>query len=540
MYVIFCNFAQFFVKLKNCKMKIPFHLTAFAAVIIASMASCKSRQMVQTKSPERSIVILYDNDVHCGIEGYARMAGLRDAVRDTAWCALVSSGDYLQGGTAGAISKGQYIADIMRNMNYDAATLGNHEFDYSVPRMMELIASAKLPVTCANLYNTASGKRVFPSYIMKTYGNRKVAFIGATTTGTLYTESYAFYDENGGQMYDLSEKDVYKHIQKAADDARADGADYVIVLAHLGETPNTLNCDSHGLVAATRGIDAVLDGHTHSVIECAYVENLDGKKIPVTQTGTKFQHVGKLLIDNKGNFTPHLIPLSEIKQENSTVKATTDSIVAEMSVLTDRPVCHSDYPLRILNEEGKQLVRMAETNAGDLVTDAYRALSKADIAITNGGGIRTELPAGDLKYGDIVSLLPYDNYLCVVEISGAELLDLLEACCKDTPVENGNFPQSSGMSFTINTKASPRVSDLKVLDGATGEYLPVIADKKYSLATIDYCITGGGLEAKLRNAKMLKENICRYNDALVTYVTEILGGKIPERYAEPQGRITIK
>lgn len=522
-------------------MKIPFHLTAFAALVVVCMASCKSRQMVQTQAiPERNIVILYDNDVHCGIEGYARMAGLRDAVRDTAWCAMVSSGDYLQGGTAGAISKGQYIADVMRNMGYDAVALGNHEFDYYVPRMLELIASAQLPVTCANLYDTSTGERMFPAYIMKTYGNKKVAFIGATTTSTLYTESYSFFDEKGVQTYDLSEKNVYNVIQETVDNARSEGADYVIVISHFGESKNVLNCDSYGLISATRGIDAVLDGHSHSVIECAYIENLDGKKIPVSQTGTKFQHVGKLLIDNNGNFTTQLIPLDEIKQENITVKATTDSIIAQMSELTNRPVCHSDYALRILDEEGRQQVRMAETNAGDLVTDAYRVLTKADIAITNGGGIRTELPAGDLKYGDIVSLLPYDNYLCVIEISGAELLDLLEACCQFTPEENGDFPQSSGMSFTININSSPRISDLKVLDSTTGEYLPVVADKKYTLATIDYCITGGGLLAKLRNAKMLKESICRYNDALVTYVTETLGGKIPERYAQPQGRITIK
>lgn len=509
------------------------------ALTLAVFTACKTRQVVMTASPDRSIVVLYENDVHCGIEGYPKLAGLRDAVSDTAWCALVSCGDYLQGGTAGAISKGQYVADILRNMGYDAATLGNHEFDYNVDRMKELIASAQLPVTCANLYDCSNGKRMFPSYIIKEYGKKKVAFIGATTTGTLYTESYAFFDDNGRQMYELSEKDIYNKVQQAADDARKAGADYVIVIGHLGESKNVLNCDSHGLIAATRGIDAVLDGHTHSVVACAYVPNADGKPIPVSQTGTKFQNIGKLLIDRNGKISTQLIPFNEVTQESSRVKATADSIIAEMSVLTNRPVCHSDYPLRILDEEGRQLVRMAETNAGDLVTDAYRALTKADIAITNGGGIRTELPAGDLKYGDVVSLLPYDNYLCVCELTGAELLDLLEACCQYTPEENGDFPQSSGMTFTINTNGSPRVTDLKILNASTNEYQPVDMDAKYQLATIDYCITGGGLQAKLRNAKVLKEGICRYNDALVTYVTETLGGKIPERYAEPQGRIKI-
>lgn len=510
-----------------------------AALLLPLITACKTRQVAMPASPDRSIVVLYENDVHCDIEGYPRLAGLRDVVSDTAWCALVSCGDYLQGGTAGAISKGQYVADILRNMGYDAATLGNHEFDYNVDRMKELIASAQLPVTCANLYDCSNGKRMFPSYIIKEYGKKKVAFIGATTTGTLYTESYAFFDENGRQMYELSEKDIYNKVQQAADDARKAGADYVIVIGHLGETKNEYNCDSHGLVIATRGIDAVLDGHTHSEVECAYVPNADGKLIPISQTGTKFQNVGKLLIDRNGKISTHLIPFDKVTEESKRVKATTDSIVSLMSVLTNRPVCHSDFPLRILDEEGRQLVRMEETNAGDLVTDAYRSLTKADVAITNGGGIRTELPAGDLKYGDMVSLLPYDNYLCVVEITGAELLDLLETCCAFTPVEHGDFPQSSGMKFTVNLNTTPRVSNLRIMDAATGEYVPADMNRKYQLATIDYCITGGGLHAKLRNAKVLKEGICRYNDALVTYVTETLGGKIPERYAKPQGRIEI-
>lgn len=503
------------------------------------LTGCKTRQMVTVQPAEKSIVILYDNDVHCGIEGYAKMAGLRDAVSDTAWCALVSSGDYLQGGTAGAISKGRYIADIMRNMDYDAVTLGNHEFDYYVDKMMELIALGKLPVTCANFYEIGKDKAVFPSYIMKTYGNKKVAFVGATTTTTLYTEAYAFYTSDNVPVYTLCEKDVYNKVQNAVDDARRAGADYVVAITHFGESKNVINCDSHGLVSSTRGIDVVLDGHTHSVIECDYVTNLDGKKVPVTQTGTKFQNVGKLVINNLGQMSTHLVPLSEINVENARVKATTDSIIAQMEVLTKRPVCHSDYPLSILDANGRQQVRYAETNSGDLVADAYISISGADVAITNGGGIRSELPAGDLTYGDIVGMLPYDNYLYIVELTGAELLETLEACCSFSPEENGDFPQVSGMSYTIHQGGKPCVTDLKIMDKATGDYVPVDLNKAYQLATIDYCVTGGGLQNKLRNVKVLKENICRYNDALVTYVTETLGGKIPEKYAKPQGRIVI-
>lgn len=506
---------------------------------VACLTGCKTRQLVANQPVDRSIVILYDNDVHCGIEGYAKMAGLRDAVSDTAWTALVSSGDYLQGGTAGAISKGQYIADIMKEMGYDAVTLGNHEFDYAVPRLMELVGFANLPVTCANLYDKRNDKVVFAPFIMKTYGSKKVAFVGAVTTSTLYTEAYAFYDEQENSVYHLCEPDVYTKVQNAVDEAHRQGADYVVVLSHFGESKNTLNCDSHGLVAATRGIDVVLDGHTHSVIEHDYVANLDGKMIPVTQTGTKFENVGKLVISNTGQISTHLVPIKHITTENVRVKAVTDSINGLMEVLTKRPVCHSEYDLSILDNEGRQQVRYAETNSGDLVADAYISITGADVAISNGGGIRSGLKAGDLTYGDILGMLPYDNYLYVVEVSGEELLGVLEACCQFSPEENGDFPQVSGMSFHITQGGKPCVSELKIMDKASGEYVPVDLNRKYQLATIDYCITGGGLQSKLRNVKVLKESICRYNDALITYVTETLGGKIPERYAKPQGRIFI-
>lgn len=511
-------------------------------VVALLLTGCKtSHNSILTQQPQsdKSIVILYENDVHCGIEGYAKMAGLRDAVRDTAWAALVSSGDYLQGGTAGAISNGQYIADIMKEMHYDAVTLGNHEFDYKIPRMMELIDFAQLPVTNANLYEQPSNKRVFAPFIMKQYGNRKVAFIGVTTPSAYYTEEYAFIEADGSVHYNLREGDIYQLVQEATDEARKAGADYVIVLSHLGEEENVQNCDSHGLVANTRGIDAVLDGHTHSVVECSYVANKDGKLIPVSETGTKFANVGKLVIDKKGGISTQLIPFSAISSINDRVKTVTDSINAVMAEKVQRVVCKSDYVLEILDAEGRQAVRYCETNAGDLVTDAFRELTGSDIAITNGGGIRTSLKAGDLNYGDIVALLPYDNYLCVIDITGAQIVDLLEACCQFAPVENGDFPQVSGIKFTLDLASKPRISDVKVMNKA-GEYEAIIMDKKYSLATIDYCITGGGLQGKLKTYPITKDKIMLYSDALVKYVTENLNGVIPARYSAPQGRIITK
>ena len=231
--------------------------------LIALAMSC------QIAAAQKSIVILYENDAHCGIDGYTKMAGLRDAINssDTAYAAAVCCGDFLQGNTTGAISKGQYIADILRLMDYHALTLGNHEFDYGVPRMRKLLEDAGTPVTCVNLYEAGEPEPMYAPYIIHQYGDKKIAYIGACTPETMILEGYSFYDTNGILLYDLKPKTFYALVQQAVDAARAEGADYVILLSHVGETPQSMGFSSYRLVNNTRGIDIVLDGHSHEVIE---------------------------------------------------------------------------------------------------------------------------------------------------------------------------------------------------------------------------------------------------------------------------------
>lgn len=518
-----------------------FPLLSLVAMSAVVFTGCKTSKLPvnQVYEKQKSIVVIYDNDVHCGIDGYARMAGLRDAVSDTAYTALVSSGDFLQGGTTGALSHGQYIVDIMKTMDYDAITLGNHEFDYGVPAMFNLLEQVGSPVACVN-FRDMTGKRIYEPYVMKQMGNKKVAFIGAVTPTTMATEAYSFFDKDDKQLYDLAEKEVYQMVQEQVNEARKAGADYVVMITHLGEEKNYMNVDSHGLVEATNGIDIVLDGHSHSVIPHDIVNNKDGKPIIVTQTGTKLANVGKLLITPDGKLSTELIPIEKCTQVSAKVQHATDSIKTLMDVLVNRKICKLDYDLHILDENGKQAVRREETNAGDIVTDAYRALTGADFAITNGGGIRSEAKAGDLTYGDVIAFLPYDNYVSIVEITGAQLLDVLETCTSFIPVEDGDFPQVSGIKFTVHaSRDTNRVTDLVVLNKTTGEYEPVDLDRTYQLATIDYCITGGGLRSKLKKNNVIKPSIVIYNECLIQYVVENLKGHIGDEYAKPQGRITI-
>ena len=488
---------------------------------------------------QKSIVILYENDVHCGIDGYTKMAGLRDAINrsDTAYAAIVCCGDFLQGNTSGSISKGQYIIDIMRLMDYHAVTLGNHEFDYGIPRMKMLLEQLGAPIVSANLYDVAEQEPVYMPYVIHQYGNKRVAFIGATTPETMKLEGYAFYDTNGGLEYDLRPKTFYQVVQQTVDNARAAGADYVVLLSHVGETTQSMGFNSHLLVNNTHGIDVVLDGHSHEIFENVKAANLDGKLITVTQTGTQFENIGKLLITPDGHLSTHLIKPADIPYENARITAVTDSIKQLVKAATSKVLGHTDYRLVVSDENKQWIVRGRETNAGDLVADSYRYAMKSDIAFENGGGIRNDIMPGDITYGDVIGMLPYDNTLRRIGVSGKILKDMLARCTALVPVLDGNFPQCSGLRFTIHSK-SHTVSDIEVLKD-DGTYAPLDENHTYSVTMTDYNHEGGGFFDCFKKCSVLQESSLRYYEALSNYLTKVLGGNTGSAYAQPQGRIKI-
>lgn len=503
-------------------------------LLMALLLSCTDRG-------NRSIVILYDNDVHCNVEGYSAMKGLADACGDTAWTALVSSGDFLNGGLAGATSRGEYVTDIMKEMHYDAVALGNHEFDYRVPRLLELVHDASLPVVNLNFRTIASDSLFFQPYIIKKYGNKRIAFLGVLTPETIISEAYAFFNKDTQQMYTLCKDRLVEQVQRYVDEVRHLGADYVIVLSHLGEVSPRNIITSIELIQQTRGIDVLLDGHTHSTIPCDTIFNLDGKPVILSQTGTRFQNIGKLLITPDGRISTELIPTDSIRHRNSRVLEITDSIISEMSEQTEQVLCHCNFPVTIRDEEGRMIVRCRETNAGNLVCDAFRKVSGAQLAVNNGGGMRENLPEGDWTYADIVNMLPYDNYLQVIKLSGAKLLELLLATTANAPRLDGQFPQISGFRFTLNINATghKRVSNVQVYNDSTHHYEPLSLSREYTLCTTNYCISGGGMYHVLHQQEVVADNIIPYHESLVRYITHHLHGKIPSRYANVEDRIQI-
>ena len=427
-----------------------------------------------TVTAQKSIVILYENDVHCGIDGYTKMAGLRDAINrtDTAYAAAVCVGDFLQGNTTGAISKGQYIVDIMRLMDYHALTLGNHEFDYGVPRMRALLEQVGTPVVCANFYEAGEPNPVFAPYVIHQYGDKKVAFVGACTPETMILEGYSFYDTNGILLYDLKPKTFYELIQQAVDAARKEGADYVVLLSHVGETPQSMGFSSHRLVNNTRGIDVVLDGHSHEIFEGVMVKNLDGKEIAVTQTGTQFANVGKLLITPDGRMTTHLIKSTDIPYENAAVTAAIDSVHQMVKAVTSEVIAHSDYRLVVSDENARWIVRGQETNAGDLVADAYRYAMKADIGFENGGGIRNDIlrmvVASAMTLWLATSPMATSSVCCPTTTPCAALWSQPNSCRQCSPAVQLLCLCSTETSRNVQASASP--STARATPSATSRF----------------------------------------------------------------------
>lgn len=491
---------------------------------------------VSAMAKEKSIVVVYENDVHCAIERYASFAGFRDAIveADTSYVLTVSSGDFVQGGFAGAVSKGEYVIDMMKAVGYDAVTLGNHEFDYGSEATRILMERLGAPVTCVNYTRKGSTEPVFLPYVMRQAGEKRVAFVGVLTPGTIATESYAF------DGYDTNETLTVEMVQKAVDDARRAGADYVVVLSHLGEDVSVhTQVTSHSMAEATRGIDVVLDGHSHNAIPQYWTKNLEGDSVLISQTGSLFRNIGKLVLRAGQKPMTELCNISKVTAVSKSVKATEDSIRLYITAKEKEHIGKSDYTL-VVSENGTDIIRAQETNLGDLVTDAMRYIGKTDIAVCNAGGIRNSINAGDITYKDVIDALPYSNDICTAEITGAMLVEALNNACSVLPLESGGFMQVSGMRYTVDGN---KVVDVQIeREDANGNVTlePLSPTEKYTITSSDYVLYLGRESETFHNATIVNDKMCLYSEPVIKYLRDALGGVVPEKYSRPQGRIIIK
>lgn len=501
------------------------------AVILACLVSCNKEHA--DKKNDRPIVILYENDVHCAVEGYAKLAGLRDAMvaADTAYVAVVSAGDFLQGGLTGSLSKGADIIPIMNAVGYDAVTLGNHEFDYGIPTLLEDLKDLNTDVVCANFVEKGTLNTVFAPYVIKTYGKKKIAFIGVITPHTVISEYYAFTSKVDGKNYDINEAELTAIVQSAVDEARSKGADYVVVLSHLGEKDNAYT--SRILIEGTRGIDALLDGHTHSVIESEMVSNIDGIEVSASQTGTAFANIGHLYISKEGTCELTLLPASEIKESSATVSAVLDGIAAKNEAITGKVMTTSEQRLSIYDENGNRIIRKQEVGIGNLVADALAKSAGASIGIISGGAIRTDIPKGAVTNGDLITVIPFDNIVTLSSLTGRQIINLLESGVQKLPGENGEFCQVSGLRYTVDISKRPRVQSVEVLQEDM-TYVPIKEDAKYEVGIADYLL---GMVSG--DVNILNPNIGIFYIVVPEAIKNHFN-PIGKKYAKPEGRIIIK
>ena len=490
---------------------------------------------------QEEIVILYENDVHCEIYGYLSLSALRNELKqEYEHVGIVSSGDFLQGGSYGSISKGEYIVRIMNLVGYDAIAIGNHEFDYGLERLFELTDMLETKPLSANFMKIGEGE-CFEPYSIVTYGDVKIAYIGITTPGTPEKTSFPtqFEDENKNPIYTFNKDNMAAVVQKNIDKARAEGADFVIALSHLGDNENDYT--ARALVSEIVGLDVVLDAHSHSVIESDTLIDKEGNAVVYSSTGTKFENIGKLVISGD-KITTELISLESYTETDPVLYEGIVQINAEYGEIANKKIADSAYDLITEDADGNRIIRNSETNLGNLVADAFRTVLGADISYFNGGGIRTDIKAGEITYNNLLNVVPFSNTGVVVEVDGATVLKMLNVAVEAWPEEDGSFPHVSGITFFVNTLGEPgdRVYNAKILNSETGKYEALELDKKYTIASINFILLeGGGGMDMFEGARVVNDTGILDIHILESYIASNLGGVIPEKYAKADARITF-
>lgn len=519
------------------------------------------------------IVILYTSDVHCGIDsgfGYDGLYQIKETLEskgDTVL--LVDNGDAVQGEPIGTLTGGSAIIDLMNKAGYDVVIPGNHEFDYGMDRFFELTEMADFPYISCNF--NKEGELVFEPYVIKEAGDYKIGFVGVTTPFSITTSTPSYFqDENGNYIYgfmqDKTGEQLYAAVQSAVDDARADGADIVVVLGHMGNDASAHPYCYTDVIENTTGIDVFLDGHSHDTDQVV-MQNKDGEDVIRSACGTKLQGIGYVRISGEdGNLSSGLyswnndVSLPELMGIENEMSALVSEKMDKAGEFMNEVVASSSVTLTIYDPEAVdsegdpiRIIRTQETNLGDLCADAYREQTGADIAFINGGGIRDSIPAGDITYGDIIKVHPYGNMICVVEATGQQILDALEWGARYLPDENGAFLQVSGLSYEIdvNVDSSCTSDESGMFTGVEGPYRvqnvmvgdePLDLNKKYTLASHSYMLKNNGDGFTMfDDSELVLDEIMLDNQILINYITRSMNGVVGEQYADPygEGRIVI-
>ena len=527
-------------------------LLAMAMVLSLTVTSFAADTAADAKAEMAGkTVILHTNDVHGAVEGYAYIAQLKaDYEAKGAEVILVDAGDFSQGTTYVSTTKGADAVTMMNAAGYDVVTLGNHEFDYGYAQLKENMSKAKFKVVCADVFNE-NGTPIFDAnYTYTTKSGVKVGFFGMETPETQTKANPALIKGLTFATGDAFTKATADQVAALKD------ADVVICLAHLGVDAESAPYRSTDLYAAVKGIDFIVDGHSHTVM------TKGEKGEPIQSTGTAFANIGVIVIDDasKKIESNSLVEIKEDTAKDATVAAAAKVIVDRVNNEYGTKFATSKVELN--GAKAPNGNRDVETNNGDLITDAMRwkVLQNKDgltvnedhvVAITNGGGIRAAIAKGDVTKKDINTVLPFGNTVAVVYVTGEQLLEALEASTFSTPTAVGGFPQVSGINFTIHTGKAydkndatypestyygPKTINRVVINSVNGKEFK--ANEVYAVVTNNFCAAGGDTYYAFKAASAQFDTGIPLDEAVMEYVTKELKGVIGEQYAAPQGRIT--
>lgn len=476
------------------------------------------------------VTILYTNDVHTYIDNkspkptYAAIAALKKSIEDTGRdVLLVDAGDHIQGTAYGSMDDGATIIELMNEAGYDLATPGNHEFDYGMARAKAVLREADFPYVSCNWVDLRTGFNVLPSVKFFLVGGRKIAFVGVTTpeTFTKSTPAYFMNDAQTKYIYDIlggeDGQKLYDAVQKAIDKAEFWGADTIIGLGHLGVDPSSSPWTSEEVIAHTHGFTAFIDGHSHTVMANKQVTDASGKAVTLTQTGSYFKNIGKMTVGADGTITTELIDTYE--GLDAAVAATASNWISAVDDMLGEEIAVGDTKFYINDPAtGKRRIRSGETNLGDFVADGiYTYFNEieelhCDVAIMNGGGIRTDVEAGPWSFKTCKTVSPFGNVACLMSVTGQQIQDALEFGARFAGAEgkeNGGFLQVAGARYTIHpmipntvqtndknvwtgSAATPRVSNVEIYDKTTGTYQPLDPNATYALAGMNYTLRNLG------------------------------------------------
>ncbi len=505
-------------------------------------------------------VILHTNDVHGALAGYAYIPPLKEFYQSAgADVIVVDAGDFMQGNPYVSLSKGHSAIDLMNAVGYDVVTLGNHEFDFGYAQLMENLKDASFKAICANVYLKGTTDPILePSTVIETASGLKVGFFGLETPETATKVNPALITEIDFSTFE----NLYTAAQTAVDGLSE--ADVVIGLCHLGiDSESAANgYRSTDLLEHVNGVDFVIDGHSHTTM------TVGEKGEPIQSTGTQFATIGVVVIDNetKTIVDNYLHPVSYLSQDEKVAEMAA-GIMAEVDEVYGAPFATSEV---VLNGERDPGNRTEETNLGNLITDAMvwsvtheggieQFEPSQIVGITNGGGIRATLQPGEISMKDINTVLPFGNTVAVVYVTGAELLEVLEASTFCTPKAIGGYPQTSGIKWTIDTTAEYDQGEVyTTISGGESSYFapasikrvtiesingePFDPEATYAVVTNNFCAVGGDTYNVFKNAYVAGATFdtgIPMDEAVMQYITNALNGTITaETYGEPQGRTT--